>query len=103
MITAVRPGSAIAGMKHSLTIELNPENAARVAVPVGQPDWVQIGPFEALSIEREGNLVRIEIEIPQDAAVGVLMDCHIEFKTPNRPRSVFKSNEVFRVVEQESP
>jgi hypothetical protein len=103
VITAVRPGSAVPGKKHSLTIELAPENATRVPVPEGKPDWVQIGPFEALSIEREGNLVRIEIAIPEDAAVGVLMDCHIEFKTPNRPRSVFKSNEVFRVVEQEAP
>ena len=36
---------------------------------------------------------------PEDATVGVLMDCHIEFKSANRLRVVFKSNDVFRVVE----
>ena len=57
----------------------------------------------ARSIEREGNILRVEIEIPADAAVGVLMDCHIEFKPVNNPRTVFKSNEVFRVVDEEDP
>lgn len=103
VITAVRPGSAVPGKHHSLTIELAPENATGISVPLGEPDWVQIGPFEALSIERKGNIVRIEIDIPEDAAIGVLMDCHIEFRTPNRPRAVFKSSDVFRVVEQEAP
>ena len=86
-----------------LTIELAPEKAIRAPVPEGKPDWVQVGPFEALSIEREGNTVRVEIQIPADATVGVLMDCHIEFKSANRPRAVFKCNDVFRVVEQEAP
>ena len=103
VIVSVRPGSAVAGKKHMLTIELSPEKANRTSVPEGKPDWVQIGPFEALSIEREGNSLRVEIQIPADATVGVLMDCHIEFKSANRPRAVFKSNDVFRVVEQEAP
>lgn len=86
-----------------MAIELAPEKANRQPVPEGKPDWVQIGPFEARSIEREGNILRVEIEIPADAAVGGLMDCHIEFKPVNNPRTVFKSNEVFRVVDEEEP
>ena len=101
VIASVRPGSASPGKRHQLAIELAPEKANRAPVPYGKPDWVQIGPFEALSIEREGNILRVEVEIPADAAVGVLMDCHIEFKPANRPRTVFKSNEVFRVVDEE--
>ncbi len=103
VIASIRPGNAVSGKKHSLAIELAPEKAARVPIPAGKPDWVQIGPFEAVSIEREGNVVRIEIEIPEDAPVGVLMDCHIEFKATDRIRMVFKSNDVFRVVEEETP
>lgn len=72
-------------------------------VPDAAPDWVQIGPFEALSIARNGNVVIAEIEIPDDASLGVLMDCHVEFKQSSRTRLVFKSNDVFRVVEEEAP
>ncbi len=103
VIASIRPGNAVSGKKHSLAIELAPEKAGRNSLPEGKPDWVQIGPFEAVSIEREGNVVRIEIEIPEDAPVGVLMDCHIEFKATDRLRTVFKSNDVFRVVHDESP
>ncbi len=103
VIASVRPGSATAGTKHVISIELAPGKSGRIVLPAGTPDWVQIGPFEALSIKREGDLLRVEIDIPADAAVGVLMDFHLEFRTSNRPRVVFKSNDVFRVVEQEVP
>jgi hypothetical protein len=103
VITAVRPGSAISGRKHFVRIDLVPEHATRGPIPDDAPDWVQIGPFEALSIARHENVVTVEIEIPGDAPLGVLMDCHMEFKQPGRTRLVFKSNDVFRVVEEEAP
>jgi hypothetical protein len=103
VIESVRPASATPGKKHALTIRLDPTKATRVPLPDGKPEWVQIGPYEALSIERDGNDVRVEIEIPSDAAQGVLLDCHLEFKIEDRPRVVFKSNDVFRIVEEEAP
>ncbi len=103
VITAVRPANGQPGKKQKLEIELDPAMATRTALPEEKPDWVQIGPYEAVSIERTGNRVQVEIQIPEDATLGVLMDCHIEFKTANRPRAVFKKNDVFRVVEEEDP
>ena len=100
VITAVRPGSASRGKKHSVQFELKPENARR-ALPNGKPSWAQIGPFEAKQIAREGSIVTIEIDIPEDSAVGVLFDCHLEFESSNGRGGpiVFKKNDVFRVVE----
>jgi hypothetical protein len=100
-IKSVRPGTASRGGKRELTLELEPSSARRRAVPEGKPSWVQIGPFEATRIEREGNKVTIEIDIPADASAGVLLDCHIEFDSENvRGGSVvFKKNDVFRVVD----
>jgi hypothetical protein len=103
VITAVRPANGKPGARQKLEIELDPASATRTPVPEGKPDWVQIGPYEAVTIERIGNVLHVEIQIPDDATLGVLMDCHIEFKATNRPRSVFKKNDVFRVVEDESP
>jgi hypothetical protein len=61
---------------------------------------VQIGPYEATSIKREGTTVTAEITIAEDAPVGVLLDCHIEFTENGRGGPiVFKKNGVFRVVE----
>lgn len=98
VIAAVRPGTAARGKKHSLTIELQ-ENGAGRPVPPGKPVWVQIGPFEALSIARDKNLLTVEVDIPQDAAVGVLLDCHIEFEGARGRAPVFRRNDAFRVVE----
>ena len=103
VIASLRPGSASPGKKHKLTIELAPEKANRTRVPEDKPEWIQIGPFEAVSIERDGNKIHVEIDIPEDAPAGVLMDCHIEFKTANGTRTVFKSNDVFRVADDEEP
>ena len=103
VITSVRPANGQPGTKRKLEIELDPLMATRTPVPEGKPDWVQIGPYEAVAIERKGNVLHVEIQIPEDATLGVLMDCHIEFKSANRLRPVFKKNDVFRVVEVEDP
>ncbi len=98
-VRSVRPVSATRGQSLSVQIELNPV-AGRNRIPDGDPDWVQIGPFEALKISRKGNIITAAVDIPEDAAVGVPYDCHIEFKTPGARHdiTVIKSNEVFRVL-----
>jgi hypothetical protein len=100
VIVAVRPGTASRGKKHEVQIELKPNNSNRQPVPPEKPSWVQIGPYEAKSVSRDGNIVTAEIEIPSDATLGVLVDCHIEFLPEGRNRPiVYKLNEAFRVVE----
>ena len=100
-IATVKPGTATRGKKHTIQIDLANGTGRFGAVPAGKPDWVQIGPFEAVRIERSGNVLSVEIDIPTDAAVGVLLDCHIEFEgTGGRGGTlVFKKNDAFRVVE----
>ncbi|MFM7036430.1 MAG: YHYH protein [Planctomycetaceae bacterium] len=97
VITGVLPGSALRGQKHQLTLILDPAKATRAPLPDAAPDWVQIGPFEAASISRNGNEVQVTVSIPEDAPAGILLDCHIEFSTAGR-RQVFKLNEAFRVT-----
>ena len=97
VITAVRPGTASRGKSHSIQFELTPANSRR-PLPNDKPSWVQIGPFDAAKIMRTGNLVTAEFTIPADAAVGVLLDCHIEFGSGANPIAI-KKNDVFRVVE----
>ena len=60
---------------------------------------MQIGPFEAKKISREGNIITVDVEIPKDSPLGVLFDCHVEFDAQGRPPTVYKKNDVFRVVE----
>ncbi len=97
VIAAVRPGTASRGQTHSIQFDLTPENARR-PLPTEKPSWVQIGPFEATKISRDGNVVTAEVAIPEDASVGVLFDCHLEFGSGAVP-FVIKRNDVFRVVE----
>ena len=97
VIAGVRPGTAIRGKTHAIRFELTPENSRRT-MPSEKPSWVQIGPFDATKIEREGNVVTAEIEIPADAPVGILFDCHLEFGNASHP-FVIKRNDVFRVAE----
>jgi hypothetical protein len=100
-IAAIRPGTASRDGKRSLTLELSTTRGGRRGIPSSKPAWVQIGPYEATQIERKGNNVKFEIDIPADAAVGVLLDCHIEF-AGNESRGgsiVFKKNDAFRVVD----
>ena len=101
VIIDVRPGSATRGKTHLIRFELDPGKAVRRSLPTEKPKWVQIGPYEATSITREGNIVTAELKISDDAPLGVLFDCHIEFEA-NGGRGgpiVFKKNDVFRVVE----
>jgi hypothetical protein len=102
VISSIVPGSAVRGKKHRLTITLDPTKSVRQPLPEGVPEWVQIGPFEALKIERQGNQVLVDVEIPEETAVGVLLDCHLEFGGPG-VRRVFKSNDIFRVTMEEQP
>ena len=109
VISAVRPGAVAPGGKRAVTIELDPAagtpprgaggNAG--PMPEGAPSWVQIGPYEATAISRQGNIVTITLEIPEDAALGVLLDCHVEFEGAARGgrNRVYKRSDVLRVVE----
>jgi hypothetical protein len=99
-IRSMTPGSAERGKTHAIRIELNPDGA-RGGIPEGKPSWVQIGPYEAGNITREGNTVTAEIALPKDASLGVLLDCHLEFETPEGRTwaTVIKKNDVFRVIE----
>ncbi|HET6879776.1 MAG TPA: YHYH protein [Pirellulales bacterium] len=101
VIGAVRPGTASRGGKRTVQVELLPAGARREPLPAGPPSWVQIGPFEAQKISRAGNVVTIEIDLPDDAPLGVLLDCHLEFESMDGRRGppVFKKNDVFRVSE----
>ena len=97
VIVVVRLGIAGRGKSHTIQFELQPENARR-RIPAEAPSWVQIGPFEATHIERSGNTVTAKLDIPEDAAVGLFLDCHLEFGLGANP-VVVKKNDVFRVVE----
>lgn len=94
-----QPGNATRGGKHSIRITLIPENARR-GIPNEVPSWVQVGPFEATEIAREGNTVTAVINIPEDAPIGVLLDCHLEFAATADRKTIIvcKKNDVFRVV-----
>ncbi|MFN7625190.1 MAG: YHYH protein [Pirellula sp.] len=97
MLPTIRPGNLARGSSHKIMIDIDPQ-ALRRTLPEGKPSWVQFGPFEAKSIEREGNTITAEIEIPRDAALGVLLDCHIEFGSERRP-FVIKKNDAIRITE----
>ncbi len=98
VLVDVRPGTASPGTKIEVQLELDPLKSKSRPLPTGVPTWAQIGPFEATSISRNGNLVKIQIEIPGDASVGVFLDCHIEFEGDGRRGPiVFKKNNAFRI------
>jgi hypothetical protein len=96
-IRSVTPGTVERGRTHVIRIALD----ARAGIPDGKPTWVQLGPFEASKIDRQGDTVLAEIPIPKDASLGALLDGHIEFAAaPGGGRvTVFKKNEVLRVVQ----
>lgn len=96
IITAVRPGNLVRGQTHEIQIDFDP-SAARRPIREGVPSWVQIGPYEAQSIERRGDTIVAKVAIPKDAAIGVWLDCHIEFGTQLRP-VVIKKNDLLRVT-----
>jgi hypothetical protein len=102
VVSEVLPGAVRRGGKREVTIILDPAKSRRGPVPPGPPAWVQIGPYEAVAVRREGNAVTVELDVPEDAALGVLLDCHLEFEPsagPRREAVVFKRNDVLRVVE----
>jgi YHYH protein len=100
-IRSITPGNASRGQTHLLRFKLS--QPTRGAIPTGTPSWVQIGPFEASKIARDGDIVTAEAAIPADAPVGILLDAHIEFgkageKGPAGFVRVLKKNDAFRVV-----
>ena len=97
VIGAVRPGIVAPGKTHSLQIELLPDAARRQTLPEEAPSWVQLGPFEAQKIQRDGNRSTIELTVPEDAPLGVWLDCHLEFAGLLRRTLVFKKNDALRV------
>jgi len=104
VIASVLPGTASRGKSHTIRIELDPQGILRGHLPPVNANWVQIGPYEARAeqIQREGNVITAKITIPDDASLGALLDCHIEFPGPPNSRVgpiVYKRNEAFRVVE----
>lgn len=98
VIVSIRPGTLARGKTHTVQIELDASRTRRRPVPPGEPSWVQIGPFEAQSIRREGHIVTAQINIPADANVGVMLDAHIEFGGDRNP-AVYKRNDAARVGE----
>ena len=98
VIATVLPGAIARGGRRQVAIHLDPPAARRGPIPAAPPSWVQIGPFEAVAIDRQGDTVTATLEIPADASVGVLLDCHVEFDAGDRVR-VVKKNDVVRVVE----
>lgn len=100
VISRLTPGTASRGGKHKLQIELDP-SLSRRPMPTTKPDWVQIGPYEAQSIARDGNTITVEIDVDSEASTGVLLDCHIEFAPADAGgrRMVFKKNDAFRIIE----
>jgi hypothetical protein len=98
VIAEVRPGSVARGGRRRVTLVLDAEAANRGPVPDDEPSWVQFGPYEAVEIEREADVVTATIEVPADASLGMLLDCHVEFDTGRRAR-VLKKNDVLRIVE----
>jgi hypothetical protein len=99
-IRSVTPGSASRGKTHTLQFLLDP--AIRGGLPSGVPSWIQVGPFEASKVTRQGDTVTAEIAIAADSPLGVLLDAHIEFGTPAtagaRGVRVLKQDDAFRVV-----
>lgn len=95
-ITSVRPGNLVRGRSHEVRIEFDP-NALRRPVPEGAPKWLQLGPYEAQTLQRQGNVIIAKIDIPRDANIGVWLDCHIEFGSEYRPL-VIKRNDAVRIT-----
>lgn len=98
MLTSIRPGSLKRGGPQTILIDIDP-SALRRPLPEGNPSWVQFGPWEATQLAREGNTITATIDVPEDAALGVWFDCHIEFGSDRARPMVLKKNDAVRVVE----
>jgi len=97
VITKVSPRSAQPGETVKVQMTLSPQRAARAPVPREAPNWFQVGPYKGKNIKRRGNSVQAEITIGEDAAVGIPLDCHIEFKTPRGHTVVYKKDDAFTI------
>ena len=98
VIAEVRPGTLPRGGRREVTLVLDPAAARRGPIPDGKPSWVQCGPYEAVAIAREGNTITATLDVPADASLGMLLDCHLEFEAGRLTRAV-KKNDVLRIVE----
>ena len=98
VIAEVRPGTLPRGGRREVTLVLDPARATRGPIPNEKPSWVQFGPYEALAIARDGNTITATIDVPADASLGMMLDCHVEFDSGRRTR-VTKKNDVLRIVE----
>ena len=99
-IADVRPGAVSRGGRRVVTITLGAADGRGRSIPAEKPSWVQVGPYEAATIERAGNLVTAVLDIPADATLDVPLDCHLEFGDGAGPgRRVLKKNDVLRVTE----
>lgn len=99
-ITSVVPGNLQQGKLQEVRITIDPSKSRR-PIPQEAPSWVQVGPYEALKIVREGDTVIATIQVPADAALGVWLDCHLEFGGSDgigRPPVVLKKNNSARVT-----
>ena len=97
VITNVSPRSAQPGETVKVQMTLSPQRAARAPVPREAPNWFQVGPYKGKNIKRRGNSVQAEITIGKEAAVGIPLDCHIEFKTPRGHTVVYKKDDAFTI------
>jgi len=99
-IADVRPGAVPRGGRREITITLAAADGHGRSVPAEKPSWVQVGPYEAVAVERQGNVVKATLDIPADATLGVLLDCHLECGDGVGPgRRVLKKNDALRVTE----
>lgn len=99
VITEVRPGTLARGGRREVRLLLDAAAARRGGLPDGDPTWVQFGPYEAVAIRRDGDEVTATLDIPADAGLGALLDCHVEFEGAGRGPRAFKKNDVLRIVE----
>ena len=67
-----------------------------VSVPPEAPETVQVGPYIAEKIRRQGNTITVSLEIPADAN-QVTHDLHLQFGGEGRVAS-FKKSDAIRVV-----
>ena len=99
-IADVRPRAVPRGGRREIRITLAAADGRGRSVPGDTPAWVQVGPYEAVAIERQGNVVIATLDIPADATLGVLLDCHLEFGDGvGLDRRVLKKNDALEVSE----
>lgn len=95
----IKPKTVERGGKHILSIRVN-RRVLPTALGGQTPTWVQFGPYEAHHIERRGDKILAEIDVPADADLGIPLDCHLELEIPGGELPVvIKENDAIRIVE----